>query len=407
MMIAISCNEKFQAPIPVILGSYVNAIGLIRSFAAKKVPTICIDHKKNLAGYSKFTKFEFCPSPVNDTEKFINYLVNLGKALPFKGVLFATNDEWLIPISKRRSILKKYFLFPMSDWPVIEKAMDKQKMYKIANEAKIPISETFFLSDIHEMNSAKNCIAFPFILKPSITVNFSEKLESSSRTIFISNEKDLNYWYNKIIEKELDKIPLIIQEYIPGSFRDLYTITSYANKKGEITAYSIGYKIRQYPSVAGTITCGFVKDEPIVYKLASNLIRELKFYGISNIEFKFDYRDKIFKLIEINPRPGKWNYSVYTSGVNLPYIAYMEALGRECSHKVKGCENILWIHLKGDITCLFRGHNGKLNKQTIPFLAQMVRILWGAKTVLAVESLRDPVPMLYEWGSLVYKIFRR
>ena len=400
-------DKNFQEPIPVILGSYVNAIGLIRSFAAKKIPTICIDHKKDLAGHSKFTKFKFCPSPIDDTEEFINYLVNLGKILPFKGVLFATNDEWLIPISKRRDILERYFLFPMSDWPVIEKAMDKQKMYKIANEAKISIPKTFFLSDIHEIYSVKNGIKFPIILKPSITVNFSEKLESSSRTIFISNEKDLNCWYNKIIEKELDKIPLVIQEYIHSAFGNLYTITSYANKKGEITAYSIGYKIHQYPSVAGTITCGFVKDEPIVYKLASNLIRELKFYGISNIEFKFDYRDKIFKLIEINPRPGKWNYSAYASGVNLPYIAYIEALGRVCSHKVKGCDNILWIHLKGDITYLFRGHKEKVYKQATPFLAQMARALWGAKTVFAVESLRDPVPMLYEWGSLVYKIFRR
>lgn len=399
---------EFGGPIPIILGSYVNAIGLIRSFAAQNVPTICLDHKKGLAGYSKYTQFDACPNPIDDTEAFINYLLKLGGNLPFKGVLFATNDEWLIPISKWKNILNDYYIYPMSDWPIIEASIDKQKMYEIAKDANIPIPKTHFLDNVHEIQSIKG-LAYPLIMKPSITVNFSETLKSSGRTIFIEDDSQLSTYYNKIIEAGLGDIPLVVQEYIPSSFGDLYTITSYANQKSKITAYSTGYKIGQYPSVAGTITCGFVKDKLNLYDLAADLIKALKFYGISNIEFKYDYRDKIFKLMEINPRPGKWNYSVYASGLNLPYIAYLDALGKENHHNFKGKDNIFWLHLRDVITSFFVDANRGMiyNKQSRPTLHRIIKALCKAKIVFAVESLRDPKPMIYEWSNLVYNVFRR
>jgi hypothetical protein len=39
---------NYSNPVPVILGGFVNGLGLIRSFWYVGIPTICLDKKKSL-----------------------------------------------------------------------------------------------------------------------------------------------------------------------------------------------------------------------------------------------------------------------------------------------------------------------------------------------------------------------
>ncbi|UCH71921.1 MAG: hypothetical protein JSW62_05885, partial [Thermoplasmatales archaeon] len=83
-------ENNFGKPVPIILGGEVNGYGLVRSFGEKNVPTICLDHRKNLALYSKYTDGQICPNP--STKEFIDYLIILGKKINSKGVFYATYD---------------------------------------------------------------------------------------------------------------------------------------------------------------------------------------------------------------------------------------------------------------------------------------------------------------------------
>ena len=88
-------------------------------------------------------------------------------------------------------------------------------------------------------------------------------------------------------------------------------------------------------------------------------------------------------------------------------MAYMEVLHEGFDHEMKGRDNIILIHLRNVITSFVVEHKEKVaNKSGAPSLAWIIRTLWNAKIVLAVESLRDPVPMLYEWGCLIYRTVR-
>lgn len=148
-----------EKPVPVILGCYVNGLGLIRSFGEVGIPTISLDAKKDIGMYSKYTRGYVCPHP--SSKKFIDFLITLGKKLKNEGMLFATNDIWLIPICKNRKKLSKYFIFPMSDWNVIEKCMDKSRLYKIAEKEGIPVPKTIFLNSISDIEELKDKINFP------------------------------------------------------------------------------------------------------------------------------------------------------------------------------------------------------------------------------------------------------
>lgn len=397
-------QKSNSLPISVILGGYVNGLGLIRSFGYKKIPTLVLDKRKTFSFYSKYTIGKICPCPENEEQAFINYLIELGKNLPNKGVLFATNDIWLIPISKHRGELSPYYYYPMSEWEIIEKCWNKNYLYPIAEANGIPIPKTFFVDNADKLKKISHEIMYPCIVKPSETIGFLEKLKANGRAIVIARYDELIFWVQRIHHAGLGDVPLIVQEQVEGPPTNLYTITSFADRNSEIVAYSIGYKIRQYPPDAGTITAGRIYDEPRVFELGKKLIKSLGYYGISNIEFKKDIRDDTFKLIEINPRPGMWNYSALMSGINLPYLAYCDVLQKKYFQPVPQYpSNGIWVFIPADlINAIYMNRKMGYSEFTLTF-KQWFRSIKGRK-IFAVESLDDPMPGLYHWANFLIGI---
>ncbi len=391
--------------IPVILGGGINGLGLARSFGKVKIKSIIVDHYNSFSFYSKFAKGYLVTNPIYKPDDFIRDLIELGKKIKGKGFILATNDEWLIPISKNQKELEKYFYFPMSNWEVIDKCSDKKKLYEFAIENNIPHPKTIFLDKLAEYKDKIDQISFPCILKPAIPVGFMEKMNSNKKVIRIENNEQLEIWTQRINEASLQNFPYIIQEYIDSGVENLYTITTYSNKTAEIIAYSTGHKIRQRPPDAGTIISGRVVHEPDLYKHASKLIKKIGFYGIANTEFKKDLRDGRYKLIEINPRPGKWNYSVTASGINLPYLAYREAKGENLNFIEPMKNEFVWLVLFEDIFFSLIGFKRKGNSQYSLTYKQWRKSIKGKK-VFAVLSIKDFMPGIMYFISLI-SMFRK
>lgn len=380
--------------VPLILGGGVNGIGLARSFGEKNIKSIILDTAKNFSFYSKYVTGIICPHPREEKE-FINFLIEFGKDFKNKPLIFVTNDHWMIPVSKNQNLLIKYYEFSMSDWKVIENATDKRYMYKIAEEIGIDIPQTFYLESITKIDEISNNITYPCILKPVVTVNFAEKLGAPQRVFTLNNKEELQNLSKKILISGLDDREIIIQEYIPGDISDLYTITTYSNKNADIVCYSTGHKLRQRPPVAGTIISGRVIPEPRLYEPAKKLIKKLNFFGIANTEFKYDHRDNKYKLMEINPRPGKWNYSVTASGINMPYLLWQEIRNENSETKLYSDKELIWICLFEDF---FNTVLGGFRKKGFP---EYSLSLWEyfksvkGKKVDAIISLSDPLPAIF------------
>jgi len=387
------CYEK---PIPIILGCFVNGLGLIRSFGEENIPTIGLDITRNIGMYSKYTQGYICPNP--SKREFIQYLINLGKKLKKKGVLFATYDDWLMAISKHQKELSEYYLFPMSGWDVIKKCVDKSLLYKIAIDNNIPIPKTIFLKTITDIKEVKNEISYPFILKP-YTPTYYRNTKIGKHVLFIKNKSDLEFWTSRIKQFGLYEVPLICQEYIYGDAENLFTLTSYSNTDAKVVAYSIGHKIRQFPPESGVIRCGKLKNEPELFKIGCKLIKCLNFYGISNIEFKKDTEGH-FRLMEVNARPGMWTYSSTASGLNLPYIAYEEILGNKFNGIERSDTGKIWLTLLDDLySSLIEYKKAGYPHAQISF-NQWLKSIKGKK-IFGIISLTDPLPgLVHTWRKI-------
>ncbi|MCL2156451.1 MAG: hypothetical protein FWH54_00315, partial [Methanobrevibacter sp.] len=159
-------------------------------------------------------------------------------------------------------------------------------------------------------------LCFPIIIKPSDTNEYSYYFPTKERNYIFENEEDA-FSHIKLLFSSNYKGRIIIQEYIPGGAESLFTCTTYSNINGKIKAVSTGCKLSQYPSNAGTITSGLVKYNSEIITKTKTLLEANYYFGIANTEYKFDKRDNTYKLMEINARPGMWNYSSFLSGINI------------------------------------------------------------------------------------------
>ena len=83
-------------------------------------------------------------------------------------------------------------------------------------------------------------------------------------------------------------------------------------------------------------------------------LKEIKYNGIFDAEFKLDHRDGLYKLIEINARPWWQNALPTKCGMNIIKAAYDHAAGNTAAEVLHQDYRygIKWINLTEDQTIL-------------------------------------------------------
>lgn len=331
--------------IPVIFGGYVNGYSITRTFyQTYGIQSIICDCVKNISFYSKMCKQITVSDPKYNEDKFIYEMENIGKDLREKNIvpiIITTNDQWLIPLSKHRERLEKYFVYSFSEWNIIEKLTIKKHLYKYCDELNVIYPKTFICSK-SEFNEMHLQMKLPILVKPSEVVDFVSLFPNEKRNYIFNTIDELKAFLNDKFTRGYES-SFVLQEYVPGGVENLYTITTYSDRKSlKLKGVSIGHKLTQYPKEAGTITSGMTNFDERLIEPSKKLLETCGYYGITNIEYKYDKRDDKYKLIEINPRPGMWNYSSYLSGINLFQMMVDDlVLNKDIEYK-EGRKQVLW-----------------------------------------------------------------
>lgn len=385
--------------IPIVLGSNANALGIVRSLGENQLPVIVADYENGIAFHSKYAIPTKIPNYAEKREDFLRSLYRIAaylKTFNKKGIIYCSSDGYLFAVGENLGRLGSRFIITFSDWNKVKSCLDKSALYQKAERLHIPCPKTSYANNATELIKASEGLRYPIIIKPAITVGFSEAYQKAIR---VENEEYLMQVGKEIEQHGLGHCGLVLQEMIPGPVEYLYTFSSYSDLAGEVKGYSIGHKLRQTPPDAGTITAGRVIHRRDLAKLGTRFIKGLCYHGIANTEFKFDPRDKKFKLIEINPRPGLWNYSATASGVNLSWIAYQNiALGID--GRVKSSDKkLIWIYDLLDFIRAICSSKYGHGRSRISLL-QWIRSVRGER-VYAIWQRNDPMPFVFYVISLL------
>lgn len=388
--------KKTDTPIAMVFGLGINGLGVVRSLGRRAIPIIGLDPNPSQPGFfSRYCKGVVCPDPAKQEDEYVNLLLTLGEKMNTKGVIIQSEEAGILTILKHKNELEKYYKIPIADLDIIEKLANKGKFYKMLEQLGMPHPKTYFPSDISEVEKISKKIAYPHIIKPVFSPYFSK--EFSTKCFKANYSEELIAAYNKAVSSGHE---VIIQEVIPGSDTNLYLVNAYVNHASEPLGIFTFRRVRQYPHGFGNGALCVSVWMPEIAELCTSFLKKIKYQGIIDAELKRDSRDNKFKFIEINPRTGWQNRLAARCGVDIAYMAYMDAIGESVGKTTSKREGVKWLYMFYDLMSSFES----ISKHELTVI-KWIDSLKGEKEY-AIFARDDPLPFFVSLFNLGFAVLR-
>jgi predicted ATP-grasp superfamily ATP-dependent carboligase len=268
---------------------------------------------------------------------------------------------------------------------------------------QLPVPRTFTSDQLTTPEDVIRHLSLPCILKPNHRIGWfeSEAVEQeggeSRKALRADDGHQLRRRYAAMRQFTEQ---FVIQEYIPGDTNCIYTFHAYCDRHSRILAHYVGRKIRAYPRDTGVSTYLELVEEPVLVRMAVEILKRLKFVGILKADFKKDPRSGRYYLLEINARFNLWNYLGMVCGVNLPQVAYADLLGYPCKPSSRYEPRAKWLSFGNDLRAFLREYHRDGTLSWFEWLRS-----YSGKKVYDLFSWRDPVPFimgLFNYSQLLY-----
>lgn len=304
----------------VVLGGYVNGYSIIRELREQGVsPIWLLDTQRSLASYSNqidgYTLVRWTPDSLRQT--LIQLSSRYGRL-----VLFPTNDEQLEILHAIYDDVSGFCFLPFNRKSLLSH-LDKSMQYAYCERLGVAYPRSVELS-LEQGIDHLNDLSFPVIIKPrrrdDATTEVFRNLLLEKETDFIFKKEELKKFMGNGID-------FLASEVVPGDDAQIYAYTAYRSPCGRILSEWIGKKLTQYPDRFGVFSSASNEAPEEVRALGRKLLDGMDLYGIVEPEFKYDARDGVFKLMEVNLRSMMWNRLGNRSGVYLQFTQWQDALG--------------------------------------------------------------------------------
>ncbi len=292
-------------------------LAVLNVLRTARIPAYALGAHSDFVRYSRLYR----PVPISLSIAHAAELPELLEALPLEeAILLPCSDDWLSAVANLPEPLSRRF--PSSTCgPSVGALLDKWRFAELLQRFHVPHPQTCLLTSCDQLATH----AFEFgeaILKPLSSVDFVSK--RGVKGYMVGSRADALAAVGKF------DFPILLQEFIPGPAKHGYFLEGFRDKAGRVPALFARQRLRMLPSKLGNSTATVslaLSDVEDAVVILESLLRKIAYRGIFSAEFKYDERDRLFKLIEINARP--WWYVEFAQlcGVDVCSMAYRDALG--------------------------------------------------------------------------------
>ena len=317
-------SESRELVPAIILGGYTTALGTMRSLAERDLPFHCVSPAEEYVLRSR----HYRPPPaglgrLDAPDELGRYL----ESLPFsRAVLMPCQDHWVRAASRLDSGMRDRFLWSGPSSESIEVFLDKEKTLDALERFSVPRPQTIRLHSEADLSAMDGTDDVTWFLKPADSQAFRKRF--GIKALRVASREDATSHLREIQRAELD---VVLQEYVPGGADCHYFLDGFVDRGGVVRAIFVRRRLRMWPPDFGdsSFMRSVARDEAApAEESLKRLLSGVGHRGIFSAEFKRDPRDGEFRLIEVNVRA--WAFVEFTTscGVNMPWMAYRDALGQ-------------------------------------------------------------------------------
>ena len=243
-----------------------------------------------------------------------------------KILLISSNETYAAFISKNKHIINEQFVFNYPSIDIINSLIMKETFYKTYENSVLDFPKTVYYS-CASPSKIEDSFTYPVIIKPSNVIEYNHiSFEGKNKIYKVNNYEELKQIVKTIVEHGY-KDTLILQEFIPGDDSYLFDSVVYCGKDKKVKLISfaqIGLQEHSKTMVgnAAVLINGFnqFSDNTKMINTIKEFMESIGYQGFAEFDMKYDYRDKKFKVLEINARQGRCSYYIAAAGYNLVKI---------------------------------------------------------------------------------------
>lgn len=236
--------------------------------------------------------------------------------------LLPCSDDWLRAVAQLPARFMGRFL-SSTPWSCVDLLTDKWRFAETLRRLGVPHPQTHLISSREQGCDLPDACFEGAILKPLSSVTFASRY--GVKGYVVRNRSEAEAVLSGV------ELPIMLQQFVPGPPAGGYFLDGYRDRNGRIAALFARRRLRMHPAPLGNST--LVESVPLrclhgaIFPLEF-LLEQIAYRGIFSAEFKYDARDRQFKLIEINARP--WWYVEFAAmcGVDVCRLAYLDATGQ-------------------------------------------------------------------------------
>jgi len=389
---AVAVSNAGREPVPpaVVLNMHYTGLALARALKSIGLRVIGLSSDPALLGnVSNAIEFRPCPDSESAPEQCARFLGELALELAARPLLLPTRDHDVHMIRRHRQALQAEFIVPLADDDVLDRVLDKESLYAVADRLGVPCPRSFWIRTAADLLRALPELPMPCIAKPVSASDWRKpgiwEAVGRRKAVIFTGRDELRAFYDAIGRFEP---ALCVQEYIPGDDRELVIFGAYFNARSGARSHYTARKLLQLPPLAGTGIAVRCEVVPQIVAPSIALLDHLGYLGPAEIEYKLDRRSGQYKLIEINARFWDQHALGAACGVDLARAMVDDLVLGRPAQRAADSTSATWIAEDGLLVSL-------LSVRADPTAtAAAHRAAWRGRKVFAIFSWRDPRPAL-------------
>ncbi|MGI6752447.1 MAG: ATP-grasp domain-containing protein [Anaerovoracaceae bacterium] len=344
----INLSDDFM---PLLFASDINVYSVARAFHEK--------YGIKSHAYGKFASgpcygskiMEYKANPkVDEQDVFLELVVEFARVNRDKKILLiGCGDNYVQLISRNKGEFPPNVIAPYIEVDLLNDLINKEKFYSLCHKHGIPYPDTF----VHNRDMGSNFnLLFdgPYIIKPSDGIEYwRHPFEGQKKVFKADSREELVSTLEDIYNSGYDET-IIIQNFIPGDDTYMRVLTNYSDRFGKVQMMCMGHVLLEEHTPHGIGNHAVIMTGPmdqIAQELQikiKEMLEEIGFTGFSNLDIKYDMRDRQYKVFEINCRQGRSNYYVTGAGANVAEYLVKDWVEEEAlSFKLINETSLWWV----------------------------------------------------------------
>jgi predicted ATP-grasp superfamily ATP-dependent carboligase len=303
------------------------ALGIVRSLGRLGIPVYVVASDPQTSSfYSRYCRGKFVLDiDTAPEEKSLQFLLEVSKKIGGSPILIPTDDGSATFVADHADALRSSFQFQDQLPRLFNSLNSKKEMHFQAKKHGLPTPEAVFPQSRADVLNFLPGATFPIMLK---AIYGAQLWGAAGQKMFIvRSEAELLDKYDQL--EDPSNPNLMLQEYIPGGDDTIWMFDGYFNNESDCLFAITAKKIRQYPISRGSTSLGISLQNETVERATIEFMKKVRYKGIVDIDYRYDARDGVYKVLDINPRIGSsFRLFVSTSGMDAARALYADFTGQ-------------------------------------------------------------------------------